>query len=70
MGENLSLGPNLGFIAGNGFVNQENERSLAAFAGVNLDYSLGEKFLLDLKVQNALESRSNIYTTFGIGFKF
>lgn len=70
MSENLNLGPNLGFITGNGFVDKENERSLAAFAGVNLDYSLGEKFMLDLKVQNALESRSNIYTTFGIGFKF
>lgn len=70
MSENLSLGPNLGFIGGNGFVNKENEKMLSAFAGVNLDYSLGEKFMLDLKVQNALESRSNIYTTFGIGFKF
>jgi hypothetical protein len=66
----VQLGPNLGILTGNGFVNESNQKSLAGFAGVNLDYSLSEKFLIDVKVQNALESRQNIYTTFGLGYKF
>ncbi len=69
--EKLSVGPNVEIFTGPGFHDVKNKADrLAGFAGVNLDYSLNKRFSLDLKVQNALESRLNLNTTFGLGINF
>jgi hypothetical protein len=69
--EKMSLGPNLGIFTGPGFEDAKNlGNGISGFAGANLDYKLNDKFHLDLKVQNALEGRVNINTTFGLGINF
>lgn len=70
--DKLQIGPNLGLLVGQrvSFAQEEDSSNVAAFAGVNVGYKLSEKLALDVKVQNAIESRANVMSTLGLEFNF
>lgn len=70
--EKMSLGPDVGIFTSSGFGDAQKvlDDKVAGFVGANLDYQLNDRFHLDLKVVNELESRVNLNTTFGLGINF